>query len=373
MEKLSRNDPCWCGSGYKYKRCHLNRDRQEPLAVSEVGDQLRKLYNKSYCLAPPQLANECSGTIVKAHTVPKSGSLRKIERSGHVCSFWPHYEDLVKPDSELTAQLMGVNKASTFTGFCSFHDNDIFSAIDNQSFSDTQEQSFLLSYRALSRELFTKKYASSLVDLMQQTDRGRSLVEQRRMQSIISAYTEGIALGLRDLEYYKAEHDKILLAKDYTSIRSLIFKLEIPPPIMCSSTVYPEQDFNGIQFQELANPHRIPSAISFTSFHGGNCGIIVFTWLSICDAICIPFTGSLRDLPADRLTDGLIRFFFEYSENLHIKPDWWENLIIDKRDKLVNRLLYTMSVFNERKTDCLTDDGIKIDRWPITDIVALGY
>ncbi|MCL4354701.1 SEC-C metal-binding domain-containing protein, partial [Patescibacteria group bacterium] len=27
--KLGRNDPCWCGSGKKYKKCHLNRDSQE--------------------------------------------------------------------------------------------------------------------------------------------------------------------------------------------------------------------------------------------------------------------------------------------------------------------------------------------------------
>ena len=23
MEKPGRNDPCWCGSGKKYKKCHL--------------------------------------------------------------------------------------------------------------------------------------------------------------------------------------------------------------------------------------------------------------------------------------------------------------------------------------------------------------
>ncbi|MBI1926388.1 type I methionyl aminopeptidase [Candidatus Poribacteria bacterium] len=28
MRKLSRNAPCWCGSGKKYKRCHLNQDAQ---------------------------------------------------------------------------------------------------------------------------------------------------------------------------------------------------------------------------------------------------------------------------------------------------------------------------------------------------------
>jgi len=26
--KLGRNDPCWCGSGKKYKRCHLDSDQQ---------------------------------------------------------------------------------------------------------------------------------------------------------------------------------------------------------------------------------------------------------------------------------------------------------------------------------------------------------
>ena len=24
--KLGRNDPCWCGSGKKYKKCHMDLD-----------------------------------------------------------------------------------------------------------------------------------------------------------------------------------------------------------------------------------------------------------------------------------------------------------------------------------------------------------
>ncbi|GBE00540.1 hypothetical protein BMS3Abin07_02593 [bacterium BMS3Abin07] len=24
-----RNDPCWCGSGKKYKKCHLNEDEKK--------------------------------------------------------------------------------------------------------------------------------------------------------------------------------------------------------------------------------------------------------------------------------------------------------------------------------------------------------
>lgn len=29
MRKISRNDPCWCGSGKKYKKCHLNSDQEK--------------------------------------------------------------------------------------------------------------------------------------------------------------------------------------------------------------------------------------------------------------------------------------------------------------------------------------------------------
>jgi len=27
--ELGRNEPCWCGSGKKYKKCHLTRDERE--------------------------------------------------------------------------------------------------------------------------------------------------------------------------------------------------------------------------------------------------------------------------------------------------------------------------------------------------------
>ena len=28
-EEPGRNDDCWCGSGKKYKRCHLEKDEQK--------------------------------------------------------------------------------------------------------------------------------------------------------------------------------------------------------------------------------------------------------------------------------------------------------------------------------------------------------
>ena len=32
--KLGRNDPCWCGSGKKYKRCHWREDKEKQAALA---------------------------------------------------------------------------------------------------------------------------------------------------------------------------------------------------------------------------------------------------------------------------------------------------------------------------------------------------
>ncbi|MBQ32271.1 MAG: type I methionyl aminopeptidase [Deltaproteobacteria bacterium] len=36
-KSLSRNDPCWCGSGKKYKKCHWSQDRTAPPSPSKWG------------------------------------------------------------------------------------------------------------------------------------------------------------------------------------------------------------------------------------------------------------------------------------------------------------------------------------------------
>lgn len=36
---LSRNAPCWCGSGQKYKQCHFESDRRHFTAQQNQGCQ----------------------------------------------------------------------------------------------------------------------------------------------------------------------------------------------------------------------------------------------------------------------------------------------------------------------------------------------
>ncbi len=33
VEKPGRNEPCWCGSGRKYKKCHLAEDEKKAAEI----------------------------------------------------------------------------------------------------------------------------------------------------------------------------------------------------------------------------------------------------------------------------------------------------------------------------------------------------
>ena len=59
--ELGRNDLCWCGSGKKYKRCHLSKDEAEQREAnyaalfakkSKGGDGITRTGNKA--LLPPE-------------------------------------------------------------------------------------------------------------------------------------------------------------------------------------------------------------------------------------------------------------------------------------------------------------------------------
>ena len=78
---MPRNEPCWCGSGKKWKRCHRDRESQQPI---EHGQQLHQMYGefqKGYCSHPGASADNC-GRIVRAHTVQRRGGLIAIAENG---------------------------------------------------------------------------------------------------------------------------------------------------------------------------------------------------------------------------------------------------------------------------------------------------
>jgi hypothetical protein len=100
-------------------------------------------------------------------------------------------------------ELVGLNFASTFTGFCSNHDGQLFSPVENKIFVTQQEQCFLLGYRAIARELYTKNGQESLGELRRDADNGKPIEQQVEIQTFNAMHDIGISAGMQALQHHK--------------------------------------------------------------------------------------------------------------------------------------------------------------------------
>lgn len=344
MNKLGRNDKCWCGSGKKFKKCHLGRESAQPHKPWDLSAAHRKHFSKKLCSAPDSFHSQCSGSIIAAHTVPRSGSLNQIADDGHVMSFMPSLDGLIKHNGVLKPERVGVRRASTFSGFCSTHDDGLFAPIEKDAFVGSQEQCFLLAYRAYAREIYTKRAASEQAKLYKDLDRGRSPDRQIEIQAFAHLHGAGIDAALRDIKIHKARFDRCLTSGDYSSVRSYIIELEGAPPVMCSGTYAPNVDFWGRQLQDMADLALVPELMSVTSFFGGEKGQIVFSWMAEDDRCCTALIKSLEQINDDDLSSTLVAYFFDHFENVFASPSWWDGLGQSNQDALIQRMIGEIGV-----------------------------
>lgn len=357
-QKIGRNDPCWCGSGKKYKKCHLAMADNPDADLRNFDKRLRKALSQKICLAPESFQKNCRGKIASAHTVPRNQSLRKIAKNGHLYTFtfnasstnWKNDQPL------MTIIQIGINNASTFTGFCAHHDNEIFAPLEKKIFSGTPEQCFLLYYRAFSREYYVKLAAKDAVDnALQKQD----IFSQSDSDLIRTSYK----LSGKQVKNQKAIYDNIIENKHFGAIEAYIIELKASPPVMCSGVFQPIQDYDGNILQDIDDIIDNPQYISVTSYFGGKYGAIVFSWLKEKDSACKRLVESLEKIRETDLTGALIRLMFEFIENLYIQPEWWDQQPQIHKDTLARRMC--TANLADHKHHCLADDGLFFDPWEV--------
>src|SRR5690606_30118993 len=127
-----------------------------------------------------------------------------------------------------------------FSGFCSFHDQTLFSPFENHVFSMSQEQIFLLAYRALCYELYTKRALVNSIPALKELDKGRGLENQLYIQSFTNVFSHGALVGLEQTIYYKEKFDEALIARKYDAIRYYCLELDRVQEVMGSGGFNPE-------------------------------------------------------------------------------------------------------------------------------------
>jgi SEC-C motif-containing protein len=363
--KLGRNDRCWCGSGNKYKVCHLDREKQTPTRPWEGDAAIHASDKSSECLhVGTGVGNVCGEPAINSHTVPRK-MLKQIARDGHVYCHSGSVQDLEKNQGRLSVKSIGVNDASALRVFCRTHDNDVFTPLEQGPFVGSQVQCFLLAYRSICHEFFRKRRALRATAAMKDFDRGKSLPQQVHMQTAFAEHAFGQCLGMRDILEQKQHFDSMQAGKDYSDIRGFVVTFENVPDVLCSSAIAPECDFGGQQLQDMADFSHKLELMTFSLIATDNGGAFVFAWHSDGDAACRPLATSLAKLNDHDLPHAILRLIFEYCENHYLRPEWWDKLDEKVRRAITDRSQRGSSPDEERLADCLVDDGIRAVSWKV--------
>ena len=377
--KIGRNDPCWCGSDKKYKRCHLGREAQPELGQQEAIKRFVKRSKKGQCLHPDASPKTCSGRVIKAHTIQRNGGLDHIAKDGHVYNALFHPSKLPRRRHNLNTNLnrVGIGEASTFKGFCSHHDNELFTSIDDKPFNGDIEQIMLLGYRSICHELHSKRFAFDIDEQLKDFDRGSPVRYQQAYQRALSFRDAGIEVSIQELEEAKELYQNAIFENQHENISYYVVFFDKHPDLLCSGICQATHDFRGRELFNLADLTTPASWVAFSLIVSGAGGAAVFSCPNN-HKDSIKFLSTLNELPDDDQSHAIVRFAFEFFENTYFSPDWWNGLDNEIRVRLKKRQLNDLfGVFgdaeHERATDCLVDDGIRAVDWKVeSKIVSLG-
>ena len=342
--KRGRNEPCWCGSGLKYKNCHLDRAEQPRLRGFEAVQILDEAYSHESCSCPPAWTAQCSGQIVKAHSISKNAGLSAIAESGHVYEPKPDFSKMIHKN-DFDGKFVGVNRASTFTGFCGNHDQSIFRPPDTQEFDGSLQLTFLAAYRTMCRDRFAKIGQINTFHGARSTDKGRSSVDQLSIQSMLSAQIASANLALKEINEIKKRFDEALVASDLSGFSYKNYLYDARTDILASGCFNPSHGVNGRRLQDLSDLSKTSEHVIFSILPSGDHFWASFLWLPESQ-VATNFVKGVDERNA--LAGTMFGIALTYMENCFLRPSAITSMRTEDQ-QTIERLAFTGVVSDDYK------------------------
>jgi|TARA_A100001391_G_scaffold183172_1_gene150131 hypothetical protein len=346
---LDAYGPCWCASGKKWKFCHKDREKREPLPYGKVNAERAKYFATGPCQHPDASATTCSSpTSIKSHTIQRRGGLRAISESGHVFSTKRAFANLEKRDGQVDMEQIGVGQASTFPGFCSHHDTELFKPVEQASSKLDAYSCFLLSFRAVTYELAAKDaQLRANVASKEFIDYGRSFEEQTTLQNFLHLQQVGIKQGLEDITKLKALYGEAFKSQDFSKFNFYGVEFDKVLPFVAAGAFMPEFDFAGTQLQDIKVGHSVNQiALNITQVGDNTC--VVFGWFGGPDCAAERLVNSFKAIPQQEKANLLLVLAMEHLENFFCTPSWWVGLAPEVRAKLHQKIMGGMPTRSPR-------------------------
>lgn len=275
--------------------------------------------------------SECQGDIKQSHSIQRNGRLSIIEEevngnqmiytfTSHIPSKQRAFEDL-KPIGKATA--------STFFGFCDFHDTNIFSPIENYPFDDSDKHLFLHSYRAFAHSYHRKKEEHKLYN------DPKSQFTKNFPPAILMPMRLGLEAALKDAVPYKSSLDNALENENYDFLNYLVYEKEGLYPFAVSSQMSPPTTYKNKPMNNHMDPN-IPFSIPLITFLPDHTSTIAIIAAFPDDQNSITLLDELNSLNDLQLEKAITSLIIANCENTFFSPKVWNSLSTKEKRALLD-------------------------------------
>ncbi|MEG3437525.1 hypothetical protein V0288_10380 [Pannus brasiliensis CCIBt3594] len=311
---------------------------------------IKDIQKKSYIKECFCENKDCNLEIIKSHSIQNNKILSKISSEGNVLSFSnPTFMADSNRFSFLHDQLTGRKKATTFTGFCQYHDNEIFKPVELYDYEPNNiEQEFLFAYRALAKEYHAKRRQhKSLIVAMEKEG-------LKKCPTPLREYERGIKVTIKQLEKDRRFFNQLLLNKKFENIKTRIVIFDNEYHLAVSSCFAPERDLHGKLINEFSHLTVDLNYIYLTIFPQNGKTFVLFSYLRKNQRKLSAFIDQIDDdnLSMTEKQKIISNMLAIYCENIVLSPERWskvpdsqQQIFYDVIDSTIN----TNHIYNLQK------------------------
>lgn len=264
---------------------------------------------------------DCEGKIKQSHSIQRNGRLSIIEDevNGNNCIYT--FTSFKSSEHRLIENLVPIGKkeASTFFGFCDYHDTNLFAPIENNKFDGSDKHLFLHSYRS-----YAHSYHRKLEEQKVYNDPDSEFIKQLNKFQVLQM-KKGIELGIKDSMKHKEQIDNALDKNDYLFFEYLVYEKEGLYPFAVSSQLSPRVTYQNIpmnnhMYEDVAWSQPI------LTFLPDQTSTFVIIAAFPDDEKAIMLIDELNELSDHKLEKAITSLIIANCENTFFSPKFWNHL-----------------------------------------------
>ena len=272
----------------------------------EMAEHIPKI---KICLYPEK--DKCNGKIKRAHTIQNNKILVNVSDNGDIIAL-NGKSNLIFQDAEK----QGRKRATTFWGFCDYHDTVVFEPIENNDYDKSIFQTFLYTYRTFAWHYYLKETENNKIDFIK---------DNMDFDLNSNELFSGVKLGINDNNKLKGKFDKAILEKNYNIIKYYVWKIPFKVEFCCCGMIQLFKDLFGNEInshEDIEDINKPLKNLFINIFPEKNISYAIFSWLAE-DIEYEPFIQQFSKLNLKNKINYLNNMLPQETDKIFINPRLW--------------------------------------------------